>query len=341
MQLTEFISPFTIKEVRHNSLGSVIEPWDRKSMSEKAIWLVGVSDFSGRTQNSDLIRQKLYEMAQPIANCRIVDLGNVISSSEVDQYEAVQLLILTARKNNSLVLLLGGVQISNQFFKNIYRESDSGCVIVDKQIRPTIEFEGLKKEFYIGVQSCYNFVDKDSLNIEFVRLGLFRDKKTEVEPFFRSSNFSVFNMESVRFSDFLDAIDPSPNGLYAEELCQLAWFAGNSNTQEFVVLMGYDFTDSADRASVALVAQALWYLIEGFSDRVAENPEENIDGFKEYYIENNKLPDELVFYHSKRSSKYWMKYGKSCKFIPCSKKDMDDVLQNNIPDRLWKKIHNS
>ena len=51
----------------------------------------------------------------------------------------------------------------------------------------------------------------------------------EVEPSFRDSDFVSFDLGAIRNSDCRGNIYPSPNGLYAEEACQLSRFAGLSD----------------------------------------------------------------------------------------------------------------
>jgi formiminoglutamase len=89
----------------------------------------------------------------------------------------------------------------------------------------------------------------------------------------------------------------------------------------------------------------MWYLIEGFYHRKLEL-EFNTDNYYRYLV---SLPDdqqELIFYKSKQSEKWWMevpfpisksKYTRSS-IVPCSYTDYLIAGQGEIPDR-WLHVH--
>jgi formiminoglutamase len=89
----------------------------------------------------------------------------------------------------------------------------------------------------------------------------------------------------------------------------------------------------------------IWYLIEGFYHRKAEE-EFNTDNYFRYLVTLNEDPHELVFYKSKQTEKWWMevpfpisktKYSRSS-IVPCSYSDYLTAGQGEIPDR-WLHVH--
>jgi hypothetical protein len=317
---------------------------------KNSLWIAGLSDLHGNTTDADLVRKKLYPMVAPNMSTDIVDLGNIISLSTVDQHSVLEELFRLSEISNSIFAVIScnsGGQLpfilqkvsGKNSLALIDRSFQFNFESVDKSDFPELrKFDDL---YLIGNQTYYTNKVEGNANFSEYRLGYLRDEMSEIEPTFRAVNKVIFNLRSVRYSDFPDSPEPTPNGLYAEEICRLAWYAGNSDTVTSVLLTGFTFHDNPKSMGAILAAELLYHFIEGVSTRKNEDPAKNRSNFKEYYVESNKLPDDLVFYKSKLSGKFWMRYGSNTKMIPCTKLDMDLVLKHQVPDRLWKSINNS
>ena len=340
MQLHEFIKPVVVSgNYKKNHLGTRIKQWNRKALPENAIIILGVSNYEGQTNNLDAIRSELYTLFTNGNNREIIDLGNIISLNKQDQSEVLTFLLNESQKTNSLLIILTEEQ---QPISSYYRHSVSKdlLIISEKLITNSKEESAFKKEnnnlYYLGVQSYYldpEFHKKERPVV--CRLGQIRDGLYETEPYFRMVTAAEIDLNAVRFSDFPQSKNPNPNGLYAEELCQLAWFAGNSETLSCVALNGYTHELSASDSSLRLVAQSVWHIISGAESRQDYLPTKNPEKFKEIHLQNTKIPEQIIFYKSKLNGKHWLKFAKDDKIIPCTSKDMDDLLQNNINDRIW------
>ncbi len=349
MKLNEILQPFqSVTEQAPGTVGSAIKTWDGKNIPEKTIYLLGVSDLNGFTQNLDTLRAELYKLFKPAFMANTIDLGNLISLSYEDQKEAIELLLKKISQKQSVLLILNENEFSWSSFLNYRTKSNRNDItIVDSHFNPAdnqyILQSGLsntsdEKCHLISTQSY--FVDEQLLkekkksNLIIVKLGEIRDDIQEAEPEFRDVSKCVFHLRAVRVGDYPSNKTANPNGLYAEELCQLSWFAGNSDMLKYMLYTGLELNPENSKQSALLVAQSIWYFLLGFGARKNEKPSEQSNDFKQYHIENNKIPEDLVIYKSKKSSKYWFRYGKSGRFIPCSPKDMDIVLNNDIPNRL-------
>jgi hypothetical protein len=95
-----------------------------------------------------------------------------------------------------------------------------------------------------------------------------------------------------------------------------------------------------------LVAQCLWYFVEGFMNRRVENPQSNDKDFLKYTVEFEDVDHQLVFWKSKRTDRWWMEmpYGDKDHFrrnqlIPCSYNDYLKACKEELPDR-WMKAYN-
>jgi len=93
-----------------------------------------------------------------------------------------------------------------------------------------------------------------------------------------------------------------------------------------------------------LLAQMIWYFIEGVHYRFGEYPVYTQD-FSKYSV---TLSDQImVFYKSESSQRWWMELtnnshlnnkSKSTTLLACTEKDYQDALHDNIPDRWYNAV---
>jgi formiminoglutamase len=343
MRINEFAKPYKpILKFFEHQIGSQIHKYEVGKKWKNSIFICGISTFDGKTDFLDAFRDALYSMSAISAERPFVDIGNVVSLSKNDRDEALKEIQKECKKTNSILLLIAEEEdVLVQLIVN--KKNTENILKISPFVLPDhLNFDvksGLGSITYIGVQSYFNFpkIPKHSIISEFITVGQLRDDIMEMEPFFRMGILASFNLNAVRKSDYSLSFKDSPNGLYAEEICQLGWFAGNSDSIQVYCLNNLNTNVNAN-SDIMLAAQLFWYILTGITKRYDEDPSKNTRNFKEYYIENNKTPEDLVFYKSMKSEKFWVKYGQDDLFIPCSKKDMNVVLDGYFPDRLLKKI---
>ena len=102
-------------------------------------------------------------------------------------------------------------------------------------------------------------------------------------------------------------------------------------------------TDNAEQTA-HLLAQMIWYFVEGFSNRKKDFPLINHADFTKYrvFIQNNKY--EITFYKSSKSDRWWMDVpyptNKKIKYerhhlVPCSYRDYQIACAEDMPDKWW------
>ncbi len=349
MNINEILQPYQ-PDVNHipETIGGASRGWDRTTIPDKGVMLLGVSSLEGSTKNIDIVRKELYQLYCSSSKINIVDLGNLISLSKEDQKEAISTILKETSSKYSVLIILAEDQFSWKIYLNHRPDSDKkGISIIDSQfnsidsnylLQGAYKHQQYEKWHLIGVQSYYadgKYFNEDQINkYSFLRLGELRDDIKEAEPAFRDASKCILNLRAVRVADNPSNSLHNPNGLYSEELSQLAWYAGNSDVLKSFLITGLQFNNQHQKQCALLVGQAIWYFCLGYEDRKNDNPEKYPNNFKQYHIENNKIPEKLVIFKSIKSSKCWLRYGKSGQFIPCSEKDMDIVLNNDIPNRL-------
>src|SRR5690606_38496415 len=168
------------------------------------------------------------------------------------------------------------------------------------------------------------------------RLGKLIDNMQEAEPELRFSDLVILNLEALQASDFKSSTQQSPNGFSSREICSLSRYAGiNNKVQSFGV---YNFKAKNILVDNILLAEVLWYFIEGKNQAPMVLDLDERDDFETFYVQ---LPEQdLIFYHDIDSQQWWMELSEAeathKQIIPCSMKDYEDSLKGRIPDRWWK-----
>jgi hypothetical protein len=201
----------------------------------------------------------------------------------------------------------------------------------------------------IGYQSY--FVDTEVVSLikklffDATRLGVAKSNLAEIEPIVRNADVLSFDMSSIRMSDCPAATFNSPNGFSGEDACQIMRYAGKSEKISSLGL--YELAPAFDinNISVRLVAQMIWYFIEGFSTRTGKNPHIDKSNMIKYIVSMHEIKSDITFYKNPITEKWWMEVpcpkNLFSKFerhymVPCSYKDYEEAMKENIPDRWWQ-----
>jgi formiminoglutamase len=191
---------------------------------------------------------------------------------------------------------------------------------------------------HYGPKSSFNFCEEH--NFDIARLGKLRAQITEVEPIIRDADLLSFNINSIRAADAPGQNKPSPGGLFHEEACQIARYAGMSDKLRSFGVFGYAKKKDQEQQTAQSIAQMIWYFINGFNNRKGDYPV-TTEGLVEYIVDIKKLNYQLTFWKSKRSGRWWMQIPVKTKesyqrhrLISCSHQDYKMACQEELPDRL-------
>lgn len=339
-----------------------------KSFENIDIALIGVqdernSDNKGASKAPDLIRKELYKLYIPSA-VNIIDIGNLKSGKTVkDTYIALTDIVYELLKEEIVVILLGTgkdliIPVCKAYEKG--KKAFSFCsaepkfdigetddiVSSDTYLSEVIN-NNTKLFNYsnIGFQSYYNSLkDINYINNKFeaVRLGIARTKLFQNEPYIRDADFFSIDIKSVKRSDAPGVNSPSVNGFYGEEICQLSQYAGFSDKISTFGLFEVNPDYDINNKTVELSAQIVWYFIQSFYNRKNEYPDSVIKKFRKYIVNIDGLSDNISFYKSKKTGRWWVevnytvKNDERSKMISCSFEDYIKAARNEIPERWWK-----
>ncbi len=330
---------------------------DRKSLNN-----VGCSDAP------DQVRKHLYKLFQPASPISVVDLGNINAGFTIeDTYFALSAAVKELVKNNIVPILIGGGQDLTYANYKAYEELEQvvNIVSIDSKFDLGEMNQELDSQSYlskiilhkpnylfnysnIGYQTY--FVDKNAVELmsklffDTHRLGYVRSNMEEVEPIVRNADIVSFDISCVRYSDAPGNSNATPNGFHGEEACQIARYAGMSDKLSSIGFYELNPSVDNDGQTAHLVAQMVWYFLEGFSNRKKDFPIGSRGDFTKYrvFIQNNKY--EIVFYKSPKSDRWWMDVpyppNKKIKYerhhlVPCSYQDYQTACKEDMPDKWW------
>ncbi|MCF8253498.1 MAG: formimidoylglutamase [Bacteroidia bacterium] len=344
-------------------------------LSQYDIAILGIKEdrfrpeFEGCGKAADEVRKELYKLVKPRTDIRLLDLGNIEAGNQLsDTYFALQHTLAELMKAKIVTLIIGGSQdlIYPQYASFQGLNPNMQLLLVDSKMEMQIHEEKKKNnylpniiahepEFLFNIShAAYqgHFVESETydaferMNFDMLRLGSLRGNMQEIEPYCRNASMLAMSMQAIKASDAPAQNFPSPNGISAEEACQLARYAGMSN--DLLSAGFYDLNPTQDRnhTSSALLAQMLWYFIEGYTNRRNDYPVAESKDYLIYHTTNKNMNRELTFYKSVLSNRWWMEVpypherskheGKF--LVPCSYKDYQTAQNDEIPDR-WMKTY--
>jgi len=341
---------------------------DFPDLETASIAIIGVLDNRGQHDNKpnihlNYIRKEFYGLYPGNWHKTIADLGNITAGESLqDTYYALKSIVGELVKSKIIPVILGG---GHDLAYAIYRGYDRleqmvNYVSIDSRFDFGKEDEAISSRSFltrmiveephnlfnysnIGYQTYYNAQEEidlvEKLYFDAYRLGEVCNDITIAEPVFRDADFVSIDMTAVKSSDSGNIVKFVPNGFDGKEICTLARYAGISDKVSSFGIFNHDDT----RQESVLIAQVLWYFIEGVHYRSQEYP----FGSREHYIKYivPMEDEELVFFKSDRTERWWIEVPKgsvgnnkvkNTTLLPCSYKDYLSACNNEVPERLWK-----
>jgi hypothetical protein len=174
---------------------------------------------------------------------------------------------------------------------------------------------------------------------ETLRLGLLRESLPAAEPLIRGKEYIFFDMNSIRVSDFPENHEKAPNGLYAEEACQLGRYIGMNQEMRICYIFGYKPESLPESSSSQLVAEIIWHISEGVASSVEEDPSksEKDEYFHRKIISMGDEGQDMIFVTSSFSGRWWMEIpefkNNRTRYVPCSLSDYQSACNGEVPLR--------
>ena len=333
------------------------------------IAIIGVEEDRGTPKNigtknaPDHIRRALYKLSSSCKELKVIDLGNIQSGAELkDSYYALSHVLEELLKAKVFTIILGGGQDLSLAQFNAY-----------ERIKPCINFVcidesfDLDKSMYSGQSYLMDIFTKENnhlfhfsnigyqsyfvhdhvlaslekMRFDAFRLGYFKHNITETEVILRDADMISLDISSIKQSEAPAHKNASPNGFYSEEICQITRYAGISDKLSSFGF--YELNPSFDQnnQSAMLFAQSIWYLLDGYINRHFEKPEKSNNNYIRYEVDSEEECNNLVFWKSKKSGRWWMEIPNANKdisfkkehIVSCTYNDYQEACNGEIPNR--------
>jgi arginase family enzyme len=313
----------------------------------------GVDKKLGYGNSADKVRVELYKMYYWHNDVKIADIGNVKQGAtpKDTRYALLSTLQEIHAAGKIAVLLGGGHDLMMQQYE-VYKKAEKVAVatvadmLIDLDETEEIDASGFLMDMltsapnfishysHIGFQSYYTHPQMletlDKLRFDFYRLGKVRESIEEMEPVLRISNIFGLDMSVVRYGDSPANVNGSPNGLSGEEVCMLTRYAGMSDQLTSFGIFGYNEKNDSNNMTAKLIAQMLWYYIDGCHVRKTESRLVDTEEFISFNVIFSDV--DTVFMKSKRTKRWWMGLPGG-NFVPCSYNDYLIACRGDIPER--------
>ena len=382
MEYTDYFEPVNINlgdldfNYKEYHLANSIDLFDgSQDVNNYQIAIIGVGEERSAYNNEGCglapnhIRKYFYRLTRFTKPTSIIDLGDFKTGADIkDSYYALSEIISELIKKNIIPILLGGSQDITyaNFLAYQNLEQTVNLVSIDSNFNLGNADDELNADNYlskiilhqpnflfnysnIGYQTY--FVDQEEIDLmsklyfDVYRLGQVNRNIEEVEPIVRNADMISFDISAIRQSEAPANNNASPNGFYGEQACQIARYAGLSDKLSSIGF--YEMNPELDNngQTAHLVAQMVWYFIDGYNNRKKDYPIGDRKTYLKYRVNIQEGKNEIVFYKSDKSERWWMdvpypshekiKYERHL-LVPCSYKDYEVACSDEMPNRWWQ-----
>lgn len=332
---------------------------DNLDLGDADIVIIGCGERRGNNRSAlysqapDAIRKQLYQLYNWHPSVKVVDAGNILQGASVDDSRAALRMVLhELQEAGKIVILLGGShdlslqqyeafksakQVVSAVAADMCIDLDEAEEVTDRSFLMdmlTAEPNYVRHYTHLGFQSYYvqprmlEMLDK--LRFDFHRVGRLKEHMEDAEPALRSADIFAFDLSAVRYSDAPANANGSPNGFSGEEACMLTRYAGMSSRLTSFGIFGYEPEKDIHEMTARLIAQMIWYFIDGIAIRNAEASLSERDEFAEFHV--SFTSNDTTFLKSKRTSRWWIQLPDG-NFVPCSYSDYLQACNDEIPER--------
>ncbi len=320
----------------------------------------------GETLSYTEIRRALYELFPGNWHTTIADLGDIDKGDSVeDTYFAVKEVTQFLVKKNIIPVFIGG---SHDLMYPIYRAYDQldqmvnlvnvdhcfdlgdstkpiannsyvGKIIVDQPYN-LFNYSNIGFQTYFNPQEEIDLMKK--LHFDAYRLGNVSANLEIVEPVMRDADVVGIDMGAIKSSELSYRHNKAPNGFDGKEICAIARYAGISDRVSAFGVFEYK-NDAQEEKAAMLVAQVIWYFVEGVNFRASENLDIEKNNFLTYQVPIEE--EVLTFYKSEKTQRWWIEIPfisglnnklKRHTLLPCTYQDYLDACNQSIPERWYK-----
>lgn len=325
-------------------------------IQENAVVLVFCSEDRGiggnaRQRDFDEVRKNLFALSGADFDLKICDLGDIISGkTHQDTHYILQEIVgFCLEKKAFPIVIGGGNDLAYAMFKAVGKEQNN---VNFTQISPKISLKNegeniteqnflakilsdksLKNYHHLAYQRHLNELDAVKLmkevDFEVMKLADMMGRTDLAEPFLRRADLVTLNCDAVESITDDFSARSQVNGLNRREICAYMKEIGLGENLKSVGIFNYNF-DTENRLNHQLLAQMIWYLLEGINIKKTHPKERQYETF---IVMMERM--ECVFKREIFSGLWY--FGKDedvKKCLPCSEQDYENAKRGILNNRF-------
>lgn len=318
----------------------------------------------GTGQKSNDWKKEFFKLYYGNWNTKIYDIGELkVGETFNDTLVIVQEIVKSLLRNDFIPIIIGGTQALTYAIYRAYDQTEQRVnitsvdskfdlgniddvmnsnsyltrIIMDKP-------NNLENYTNIGFQTFLNAQEEihlmEGLLFDTYRLGNVKKDIELAEAALRNADIISIDIGVVRAIDAPANFNKIISGFSNDEICQICRYAGISDKLNvFGIFELNSFLDQDNRTN-QLIAQMIWYFIEGSNIRKPEFPNKDLNGYKKYIVMIDE--EDYNFYKSEESGRWWMEINvkednktKRKTLVPCTHADFLTANRMEIPDRWY------
>lgn len=327
---------------------------------EDSIVLLFVSDNRGARGDAEVqdfmnVRREFYRLSKLDFEIPMVDLGDLVSGKSLeDTHYILQEVLSACHYKRAIPVVVGG---STDFSYSLYAALDfhykkinytqinnvvslaQGDEINERNFLSKIlgskNFE-IQNYHHLGYQKHLNELDSVRLikevQFDVIRLAEMMNSTERTEPFFRKTDLVTINCDAIESGMDPFSINPQVNGLNKREICAYMKEIGLSENLKSVGIFNFNIY-SDDRMNHQLLAQMIWYLIEGINIQRSHPKERKFETYWVMVGEESHAFQRDTF----RNLWYFGEDEDSNILIPCSRSDFEEAKRGYLGERFTRK----
>ncbi|QMU66091.1 MAG: arginase [Flavobacteriaceae bacterium] len=347
----------------HSAYNSTFE-WDHAQIAILGVEENSNAEKTGNGKELHFIRACLYRLFIGKWTTKIADFGNIKKGNTAsDTHFAVKEIIGSLLKKNIIPILIGGDQsltfanykaydlieqtvnlttVDSMFDLGTLEDTLSSDNYLSKIIMQTPN--NLFNYSNIGYQTYFNSQEEiallKDLHFDIYRLGTSKNMEL-IESVLRDTDMVSIDIGCIRQSEAPAGNHASPNGFYGEEICAISKYAGISDKVSSFGIYEYNAALDTNHQTAHLIAQMIWYFIEGVNARAKDYPYCTKDNYQKFIVLFDD-DDPIHFYKSDKTGRWWMEINlikdnkyKRHALIPCTYQDYMEAMNQKIPERWY------
>ena len=309
--------------------------------------------------DSQQLREAFYNLGEFANPCQIIDLGDMrLGRFPVDSHVALSEILTYCFQKQVLPIVIGGSQDLSYFmikalaqynhkinYANISPilnlEEDDEVIDHKNYLYKILSDLDLKvaKYSHFGFQQHLNSL-KDlamahNAGATVSRLADMTQNTNDIEPYFRHAHAMSLNADALESKHGILSVRPQVNGLNHREICQYAKLIGLS---PYLQCFGF-FNIALNRlnqCNTQLMAQILWYFIDGVSIRLSHPSAQNTETFVVMLDDEHYTFQRDIF----KNQWYFGEDDDLAQCLPCSQQDYLMAKKGDWSVRLQKHLKN-